>query len=110
MDLLQAGDNLVPFLVSEHADFGQHQGMGDRAADVLRVQPPIEGHALSELLDAAVRRLVKHTAPRLAGQSCFRRDHCGTRAPCRRWDQKQANMFTVNTLRRGVNEPLSWAA
>jgi hypothetical protein len=49
-------------------------GVSDRAADVLRVEPVVEVHAEGELLDAAVRRLVKHTAPRLAGQCCFRRE------------------------------------
>ena len=71
-DLLQAGDDLVPFVVGEDADLGEHVGVGDRAADVLGVEPAVEAHAFGELLDAAVRRLVKHTAPRLAGQSCIR--------------------------------------
>ncbi len=37
------------------------------AVDVLRIKPAIEAHALGELLDAAVRRLVEHPAPRLLG-------------------------------------------
>ena len=73
-DLLQAGDDLVPLVVGEDADLGQHVGVGDRAADVVGVEPAVEAHAFGELLDAAVRRLVEHTAPRLAGQSCFRRE------------------------------------
>ncbi len=76
-NLFQAGHDLVPLVVGEDAHLGEHQGVGDRAADVVRVKPPIEGHALGELLDTAVRRLVKHTAPRLTGQSRIRRDGCG---------------------------------
>ena len=72
LDLLQAGDNLMSLVVGKDPDLGEHQSVGDRAADVVRVEPVVEGHALGELLDTAVRRLVKHTAPRLARQNCFR--------------------------------------
>ena len=67
-DLLQAGDDLVAFVVGQHADLGEHVGVGDRAADVVGVEPAVEAHAFGELLDAAVRRLVENTAPRLIGQ------------------------------------------
>ena len=100
----QAGDDLVPFVVGEQADLGQHVGVGDRAADVVGVEPAVEADAFGELLDAAVRRLVKHTTPGLICHVDIRRDGCGRRETCRR-REKYANMFTVNTLRRGVNEP-----
>ena len=64
-DLLQAGDDLVPLVVGEDAHFGEHVGVGDRAADIVGVEPAVEAHAFGELLDTAVRRLVKHTAPGL---------------------------------------------
>jgi hypothetical protein len=71
---------------------------------------PIEVHALGELLDAAVRRLVKHTAPRLAGQSCFREGWTAALVRARGRDKNLANMFTVNSLRQKVNAPQAPAA
>ena len=55
-DRLQALLNLPAFVGGEQADLGQHLGMGDRGADVVRVEPPVEADAFGELLDAAVRR------------------------------------------------------
>ena len=57
--------NLLAFVDSEQADFGQHLGMGDRAGDVLRIKPAIEAHAFGELLDAAVGRLLENASPSL---------------------------------------------
>ena len=102
-DLLQAGDDLVPLVVGEHADLGEHVGVGDRAADVVGVEPAVEAHAFGELLDAAVRRLIKNTTPRLG---CQRMIPAYGRAMCARAADSRAtsNMFTVNTLRRIVND------
>jgi hypothetical protein len=67
-DLFQAGDDLVPLLVGQHADFGEHVGVGHGAADIVGVEAAVEAHAFGELLDTAVRRLIKDTTPRLVGQ------------------------------------------
>ena len=45
-DLLQPGDDLVPLVVGEDADFGEHVGVGDGAADIVGGEPAVEGHAL----------------------------------------------------------------
>ena len=66
----QAGDDLVPLVVGEDADLREHVGVGDGAADVVGVEPAVEAHALGELLDAAVGRLVKHTAPGFVHRHC----------------------------------------
>ena len=78
-DLLQAGDDLVPLVVGEDADLGEHVGVGDGAADVVGVEPAVEAHAFGELLDAAVGRLVKNTTPRLV---CQRRIYPCERQSC----------------------------
>jgi len=46
----------------DQAHGGQHLGMGDRADDVVRVQPPVKADALGKTLDPAIRRLLKHSA------------------------------------------------
>ena len=56
--------NLSALVGREQADFGEHLGVGDRAFDILRIEPAVEAHALGELLDAAVRRLIEYAAPR----------------------------------------------
>ena len=92
-DLLQAGDDLVALVVGQDADLGEHVGVGDRAADVVGVEPAVEAHAFGELLDAVVHRLVKYTAPRLIGQGLPPKNclacvagcpfQCGTEIECR---------------------------
>ena len=79
-DLLEASDDLVPLVVGEDADFGEHVGVGDRAADIVGVEPAVEAHAFGELLDTAVGRLVKNTAPRLICQRLAQRK-CATIPP-----------------------------
>ena len=64
-DLGQGLLNLAALVGGQQADLGEHLGVGDRAGDVLRIEPPVEAHALGELLDAAVGRLVEHPTPRL---------------------------------------------
>ena len=60
------------------------------------IQPPVEADAFGELLDAAIGRLVKHSAPRLA-----RHDN-----PChlRKKEARPANLSTLSAARRVVNE------
>ena len=82
-DLLQAGDDLVPLVVGEQADLGEHVGVGDRAADVVGVEPAVEAHAFGELLDAAVGRLVKNAAPRLVWPTLLPEYVAAARASCR---------------------------
>ena len=84
VDLLEAGHDLVSLVVGQDADLGEHVGVGDRAADVLRIEPAIEAHAFGELLDTAVRRLVKHTAPGLVCQSRIQRGCSGAQRLRRR--------------------------
>jgi hypothetical protein len=64
-DLLEAGNDLVAFVVGEDADFGEHVCVGDGAADIVGVEAAVEAHAFGELLDATVGRVVKNAAPRL---------------------------------------------
>jgi hypothetical protein len=42
--------------------------MGCRSGDIVREQAAIEAHTFGELLDAAIGRLGKNTAPRLLRQ------------------------------------------
>ena len=62
-DLLQAGDDLVGLVGGEHADRGQHPGVGDRAADVVGVEAAVEADAFGEPLDAGIGVRLKHAAP-----------------------------------------------
>jgi hypothetical protein len=41
--------------------------MRDGESDIVSVQPAIEAHAFSELLDAAVRRLFEYSGPSFVG-------------------------------------------
>jgi hypothetical protein len=55
--------NLQALLGLQQPDMRQHLRMGDRRLDVLRIQPPVEAHALGELLHAAIRCLGKNATP-----------------------------------------------
>jgi len=82
----------------------QHLGMGNRSGNILRVQPLIKADAFGKAFDAAIRRLLKHSASAGAGQrssSCI--DHRGDNNP-----------FMLCSLRTAVNEratlvPKFWA-
>ena len=70
--------DIAPFVVRQDTNLGEHIGVGDRAADIVGVEPAVEAHAFGELLNAMVHRLVEYTAPRLIGQGlpleiCWRR-------------------------------------
>ena len=67
-DLLKAGDDLMSLVVREDAHLGEHVGVGDGAEDIVGVEAAVEAHAFGELLDSAVRRPIKNSAPRLIGQ------------------------------------------
>ena len=105
-DLLEAGDDLVPLVVGQDADLGEHVGVGDRAADVVGVEPAVEAHAFGELLDAMVHRLVEYTAPRLIGQglplkNCWRRlPAAHFYAALKSSAASISNIFSLNTLRQ----------
>ena len=72
-DFAQGLLNLSALVGGDQSDFGQHLGVGDRAFDIMRIEPAIEAHAFGELLHAAVGRLVKHAPPRFVGHySCSR--------------------------------------
>ncbi len=60
--------NHPAFVGREQANLGQHLGVGRGTFDVLRKQTAIEAHAFSELLDAAIGRHLKNTAPGLLRQ------------------------------------------
>ena len=66
-DFLQSLLNLSALVGGQQADLGEHLGVGDRAVDILRIEAAVEAHALGELLDAAVRRLLENAAPRFVG-------------------------------------------
>jgi hypothetical protein len=69
-DLIWASvsQHLPALALGQQADFGQHLGMGDRPLHVVGVEAVIEADAFGELLDAAIRRLGKHSAARWTGQ------------------------------------------
>ena len=60
--------DLLALVLGKQADLGQHLGVGDRARDVVRVEAAVEADAFGELLDAAIRRLVENSTPRLVCQ------------------------------------------
>ncbi len=53
-DLAECLHNLLALELGEQLHLGQHLSVGDRGADVLGKQPPVEAHALGELLDAGI--------------------------------------------------------
>ena len=65
-NLFQPLHNLLALGGRDQTDLCQHLGMGDRAADVLRVETPVEAHAFGELFDTPVGRLGKDATPGLA--------------------------------------------
>ncbi len=68
-DVAQGLLNSPAFVVGEQADVGQHLGMRDRGGDIVRIKAAIEAHTFSELLHAAVGRLLKNAAPSLFGHA-----------------------------------------
>jgi len=60
--------NQPAFIGREQANFSQHLGVGRGTIDVLRKQTAIEAHTFSELLNSAISRHVKNTAPGLLRQ------------------------------------------
>jgi hypothetical protein len=71
--------------------------MGDRSADIMRVEPLIEADAFAELLDAAIRRLIEDSRPGFSGHSFPLLDthaqELGTRV----------QSFTLNGVTQSVN-------
>ena len=88
--------NLPAFIGREQANFGQHLGVGRRTLDVLRKQTAIEAHAFGELLNTAIGRHVKNTAPCLLRQIKPRTSNLDP--------DKIDNLLSLNDLRRIVNE------
>lgn len=74
-DLAERPFNLDSFVFRHDAGGGQHLGMRNRTADVLRVKPAIKADAFGERLDATIRRLLEYSAPRGARQGCLFRFH-----------------------------------
>ena len=58
-DVLESLDNLVTFLAGENTSPGEHLCMGDRCPDIMGSETMVKADALSESVDAAVRRLAK---------------------------------------------------
>ncbi len=54
-DRQQALLNRAAFFRRKQSDLGQHRGMGDRAGDVMRVEPLIKADAFGKLLNAGIR-------------------------------------------------------
>ena len=57
-------DDLLRLGGGQHPWRGQHPGMGDRAPDILRVEPAVEADALGELFHAGIGCPVKDATPR----------------------------------------------
>src|SRR5205085_1486389 len=65
-DLVEGGANLFGFGRGDQSDFGEHPGVGLAGADVLAVQPLVEGNGFRELFNPLVRAAVESPAPGLA--------------------------------------------
>ena len=73
--LAQGLFNDLAFVGREQANLGQHLGVGRGTFDVLRKQTAIEAHTFGELLNAAIGRHIKNTAPGLLRQFKPRRSN-----------------------------------
>jgi hypothetical protein len=67
--LAQGLFNGTAFIDCKQANLCQHLGVGRGTFDILRKQTAIEAHTFSELLDTAIRRHLKYTAPSFLRQS-----------------------------------------
>ncbi|MCY1421274.1 hypothetical protein D9M71_369240 [compost metagenome] len=67
LDLLQAVDDGVALGVGQHADLGQHGGMGDGAHDVVAVEALVEVDGGGETGDESVDGFAEAAAPGLVG-------------------------------------------
>ena len=67
-DLLECLANLVALVSRDQADFGQHQGMSNRALDIMGIEAVVEAHAFGEPLDAGVRPLGENSTAGRSGQ------------------------------------------
>ena len=67
LDGAQAVDDGVALRVSEHADLGQHGGVGNRAHDVMAVEALVEVDRCGEAGDEGVDGFTEAAAPGLVG-------------------------------------------
>jgi hypothetical protein len=67
LDGLQAIDDAVALGIGQHADLGQHGGVGDRAHDVVAVQALVESDGGGEAGDEGVDGFTEAAAPGLIG-------------------------------------------
>ncbi|MCY1179793.1 hypothetical protein D9M73_202080 [compost metagenome] len=67
LDGVQAIDDAVALGIGQHADLGQHGGVGDRAHDVVAVQALVEVYGSGETGDEGVYGLAEAAAPGLVG-------------------------------------------
>ena len=64
---LQAIDDAVALGIGQHADLGQHGGVGDRAHDVVAIQALVESDGGGEAGDEGVDGFTEAAAPGLIG-------------------------------------------
>ncbi|MCY1427299.1 hypothetical protein D9M71_431400 [compost metagenome] len=67
LDLLEAVDDGVALGVGQHADLGQHGGVGDGAHDVVAIEALVEVYGSGETGDEGVYGLAEAAAPGLVG-------------------------------------------
>ena len=67
LDGLQAIDDAVALGIGQHADLGQHGGVGDRAHDVVAIQALVESDGGGEAGNEGVDGLTEAAAPGLIG-------------------------------------------
>ncbi|MNV18981.1 hypothetical protein D3C71_1098220 [compost metagenome] len=67
LDGLQAIDDAVALGIGQHADLGQHGGVGDRAHDVVAIQALVESDGGGEAGDEGVDGFTEAAAPGLIG-------------------------------------------
>ena len=58
-------DDVLGFLGAEHTNASQHLSVGDRAGDVLRVEPLVKGNRRRECLDKLIGSF-RESAPQQA--------------------------------------------
>ena len=78
-DLPQAGDDALHFAFFQNAGAAQHAAMGDGAANVLAIEPPVESHGGRELLHEAIRGFPQPSTGELG--TCFHGRIVPARAP-----------------------------
>ena len=88
---LQAIDDAVALGIGQHADLGQHGGVGDRAHDVVAIQALVESDGGGEAGDEGVDGFTEAAAPGLIGLVSA---HEFARIGLKKWRETLARIIT----------------